>query len=228
MLEPADFPSFEARYRSGRPQLVWTTLVADLETPVSAMLKLSAGRSHCFLLESVEGGAIRGRYSFIGRDPDIVWRCGAMRRDQPDALDDPDRFQPCGKGARRFAARSDRPSTRIDPSATCRRIGGQAGRLHGYDMVRLMEHLPDEPPDPIGIPDGLFLRPTVMAVFDLIEDRISLVTPVWPGDGMAADTAWLHAEERLAAALADLEGAAVDRRESAPAALGRRNARAPH
>ena len=132
MLEPADFPSFEARYRSGRAQLVWTTLVADLETPVSAMLKLSAGRANCFLLESVEGGAIRGRYSFIGRDPDIVWRCrGDAAEINRCALDDPDGFEPCGKGALE-SLRDLVEECRIDdlpedPAAD----GGRARRLYG-------------------------------------------------------------------------------------------------
>ena len=55
-------------------QVVWTTLVADLETPVSAFLKIAGGKPMSFLLESVEGGAVRGRYSIIGLDPDLVWR----------------------------------------------------------------------------------------------------------------------------------------------------------
>ena len=64
--------------------MVWTSLVADLETPVSAMLKLAEGRPYSFLFESVEGGAVRGRYSAIGLKPDLIWRCfGAARRDQP-------------------------------------------------------------------------------------------------------------------------------------------------
>ena len=51
----------------------------------------------------------------------------------------------------------------------------------GYDMVRLMEHLPNEPEDTLGIPDGLFIRPTIMAVFDTVADRITLVAPVPSG-----------------------------------------------
>ena len=70
-----DYARFAAAYVAGRPQVLWTTLVADLDTPVSAMLKLAYDRPNSFLLESVEGGAIRGRYSFIGRDPDLIWRC---------------------------------------------------------------------------------------------------------------------------------------------------------
>ena len=68
-----DFETFRSSYEAGTPQVVWTTLVADLETPVSAMLKLSQGQPNSFLLESVEGGAIRGRYSFIGLRPDLIW-----------------------------------------------------------------------------------------------------------------------------------------------------------
>src|SRR5499426_4008010 len=66
---------FSADYASGRPQVVWTTLAADLETPVSAMLKLADGRPNAFLLESVEGGSVRGRYSILGFKPDLIWRC---------------------------------------------------------------------------------------------------------------------------------------------------------
>src|SRR5437870_2133086 len=70
-----DFDSFTGVYQQGKPQLLWTKLVADLETPVSAYLKLADGRANSFLLESVEGGSVRGRYSMIGFKPDVIWRC---------------------------------------------------------------------------------------------------------------------------------------------------------
>src|SRR5579864_3544342 len=66
--------TFAARYAAGEAQFVWTTLVADLETPVSAFLKIAGGRPMSFLLESVEGGAVRGRYSIIGLEPDLIFR----------------------------------------------------------------------------------------------------------------------------------------------------------
>ena len=74
---PAD--AFARRYQAGEAQVVWTRLVADLETPVSAMLKLARGRANSFLLESVEGGATRGRYSIIGIEPDLVFRAYGAR-----------------------------------------------------------------------------------------------------------------------------------------------------
>ena len=67
--------SFTDAYDNGQSQVVWTTLVADLETPVAAMIKLAEGQPYGFLLESIEGGAVRGRYSYIGLRPDLIWRC---------------------------------------------------------------------------------------------------------------------------------------------------------
>ena len=71
--------AFAARYERGEPQVLWTTLVADLETPVSAFLKIAGSRPMSFLFESVEGGAVRGRYSVIGLDPDLIWRTNGPR-----------------------------------------------------------------------------------------------------------------------------------------------------
>ena len=96
-IEPSA-AAFAARYAAGEPQVVWTTLVADLETPVSAFLKIAGARPKSslpktsvpmsFLLESVEGGAVRGRYSIIGLEPDVIFRInGAARRDQPHAAE---------------------------------------------------------------------------------------------------------------------------------------------
>ncbi|HRD47576.1 MAG TPA: anthranilate synthase component I, partial [Caulobacter sp.] len=73
-VEPT-FEAFEQAWNSGRPQVVWTRLIDDLETPVSAYLKIARGRAYAFLFESVEGGAWRGRYSIVAMKPDLVWRC---------------------------------------------------------------------------------------------------------------------------------------------------------
>src|SRR6516164_9400055 len=67
----------------------------------------------------------------------------------------------------------------------------------GYDMVRLMEELPASNPDPIGIPDAVLMRPTVVVVFDTVKDLITLVTPVRPEGGVSAETAFRRASERL-------------------------------
>ena len=91
MTTTPDRADFVARYHSAAPQLVWTELVADLETPVSAMLKLARDKRFSFLLESVEGGAVRGRYSVIGLDPDLIWRCHGQAAEIKDRVE-----QTCG------------------------------------------------------------------------------------------------------------------------------------
>src|SRR5580700_6113003 len=96
-IEPSP-SAFAANYARGAAQVVWTTLVADLETPVSAFLKTGADKALSFLLESVEGGATRGRYSIIGLDPDAVWRArGATAEINRHALNDRDVFVPCAE-----------------------------------------------------------------------------------------------------------------------------------
>src|SRR6187455_2617250 len=96
-IEPAA-EDFAARYARGEPQVVWTTLVGDLETPVSAFLKVAGGRANSFLFESVEGGAVRGRYSIIGLDPDVIWRTVAGRAEINRGMrHQPDSFAPCNE-----------------------------------------------------------------------------------------------------------------------------------
>ncbi|MGH6976951.1 MAG: anthranilate synthase component I, partial [Stellaceae bacterium] len=94
-----EFKEFAAAHAAGKPALVWTSLVSDLETPVSAMLKLADSKPLSFLFESVEGGAARGRYSFIGLKPDLVWRCIGDRAEiNRHARSTPDRFEPQNQG----------------------------------------------------------------------------------------------------------------------------------
>ena len=205
-------PSFEAfapRHAAGEPQLVAATLIADLETPVSAYLKLSASRAgRCFLLESVEGGVVRGRYSMIGLDPDLVFRAsGGHAEIAPDALADPERFVPCPDSPlvalRALIAESRIPSAGEDELPPM--AAGVFGYL-GYDMVREMERLAPAKPDPIGVADSIFLRPTLMVVFDSVRDEISVVTPVRPRPNEDARDAYARAETRLGAVIAILEG----------------------
>ena len=205
MPSASTFAAFKATYDAGRPQVAWTTLVADLETPVSAMLKLADDRPYSFLLESVEGGAVRGRYSIIGMKPDVVWRC---RRDRAEinrrARYEPDAFEPVEADAlaslRRLIAESaiDLPAD-LPPMAA-----GIVGYM-AYDMVRLMERLADDNHDALGLPDAVFVRPTVMAIFDSVRDLVTVVTPVRPAPGCDAETAYGAARERLADVTADFE-----------------------
>ncbi|MGH6883020.1 MAG: anthranilate synthase component I, partial [Hypericibacter sp.] len=181
-VEPS-LEDVEARYRAGQPTVVWTRLVADLETPVSAMLKLCDGKPNSFLLESVEGGAVRGRYSLIGLQPDLIWRChGDKAEINRQARFDASRFESVSGGAI-ASLRALIEESKIElPAGLPPMAAGLFGYL-GYDMVRLMEKLPDIQPDKLGLPDGVFLRPTIMAVFDNVEDIVTVVTPVRPQAG---------------------------------------------
>ncbi len=205
-MQPSpEFARFAEAYAAGRAQVVWTSLVADLETPVSAMLKLAEGRPYSFLLESVEGGAVRGRYSAIGMKPDLIWRCFGDRVEiNRQARHDLRSFEAGADGAL-ASLRALIAECRIDlPAALPPMAAGLFGYL-GYDMVRLMERLPDANPDELGIPDAVLVRPTVMAIFDNIEDRVVLVTPVWPSAELGARAAYDLARERLADVVADFD-----------------------
>jgi anthranilate synthase component 1 len=205
-IEPAA-PSFAQIYAAGRAQVVWTTLVADLETPVSAFLKVASRRPLSFLLESVEGGATRGRYSIIGLDPDVVWRANGKDAEiNRAARSKPNAFSPCGEPPLQ-ALRSFITESRIDiPEGLPPMAAGIFGYL-GYDTVRLIEEIGAPNPDPIGLPDAILVRPTVVIIFDAVKDTITVVTPVRPETSVSAKAALARATERLGAVVDDLDRA---------------------
>src|ERR671931_854987 len=178
--------AFAKRYARGEPQVVWTTLVADLETPVSAFLKIAGGRPMSFLLESVEGGAVRGRYSIIGLEPDLIWRTIDGRAEINRSPRRNGTFTRCNEPPLK-ALRALVTESRIElPDTLPPMAAGIFGYL-GYDMVRLIEELPAPNPDPIGIPDAVLIRPTIVVVFDAVKDAITVVTPVRPDSAITAD-----------------------------------------
>ena len=196
----ADSPGLDdvrARYDQGHGTLVWRTQVADLQTPVAAYLKLAAGRRHAFLLESIEGGTARSRYSIIGMAPDLIWRCqagqAALNR---GALHDTDVFTPDPRPAL-DSLRALIAEAQMDlPEHLPPMLGGLVGYL-GYDMVRLMERLPDNNTDALGLPDAILLRPTLFAVFDNVRDELTLAAPLYPRPGLTAVAAWDAAQTAL-------------------------------
>jgi anthranilate synthase component 1 len=207
MIAARDFEAFSADYERGRAGVCVAAVVADLETPVSAYLKLAAARGGAtFLLESVEGGAQRGRYSMIGLDPDVIWRStGEQSQINRRALIDRDAFVAC-PGKPLEALRALLAESRIDlPAGLPPMAAGVFGYL-GYDMVRQMERLSPAKPDPIGTPEAMMVRPTIMVVFDGVRDEISIVTPVRPQPGVAARAAYESAQARLDSIVAVLEG----------------------
>ena len=197
--------AFTERYRQGSAQVVWTRLVADLETPVSAALKLSDGQPISCLLESVEGGAVRGRYSIIGIAPDVVWRAFGNRAEinrQP--LTNSEAFEveklPTLQSLRALLAQS-----RVELPGDLPPIAAGVIGYMGYDTVRLIERLPNERPDALAVPDSVFVRPTIMVVFDAVKDEMIVVTPVYPQTDIDAHSAYAAAVERLRRVVAALD-----------------------
>ena len=202
-----DFDTFAAAYEAGENQLVYTRLAADLDTPVSLMLKLTGAARDAFLLESVTGGEVRGRYSIIGMKPDVVWQChGPASRINRDARFDGDAFTD-QDGDPLTNLRALIEESRIDlPEDLPAASAGLFGYL-GYDMIRLVEHLPDVNPDPLGLPDALMLRPSVVAVLDGVKGEVIVVSPAWVRSGQSAKAAYAQAAERVMDAVRDLERA---------------------
>ena len=213
-LDPS-FEDFEAAWARGENQLVYARLAADLDTPVSLMLKLGDARTDTFMLESVTGGEIRGRYSVVGMKPDLIWQCrGPQALINREARFDAGAFAPL-PGAPLDSLRALIAESRITmPDGLPAISAGLFGYL-GYDMIRLVEHLPNINPDPLGLPDAQLMRPSVVAVLDGVKGEVTVVAPAWAASGLSARAAYAQAAERVMDALRDL-----DRSPSAPRDLG--------
>lgn len=204
-----DFAAFAAAHGEGRAQVVYARFIADLETPVSAFLKLAEGRENAFLFESVQGGETRGRFSIIGLKPDLIWRCRDGKAEiNRNARSAPAQFVADTAATEPLKAlRAHLAATRMTvPDGVPAMAVGLFGYL-GYDIARLIERLPSPPPDALGLPDAILVRPTITAIFDNVRDEILIVTPVWPEQGVDARAAYARACERLNDTLADLEHA---------------------
>ncbi|MEO0783653.1 MAG: anthranilate synthase component I, partial [Pseudomonadota bacterium] len=203
-------PSFEAfarGYEAGENQVVFARLAADLDTPVSLMLKLTGAARDAFVLESVTGGEVRGRYSIIGMKPDLIWQC----HDTSARINREARFD-----SESFVSVDEDPLTSLRQLINESRINlppdlpaasaGLFGYL-GYDMIRLVEHLPDVNPDPLGLPDAVMMRPSVVAVLDGVKGDVTVVAPAWVSSGLSARSAYAQAAERVMDAVRDLDRA---------------------
>jgi anthranilate synthase component 1 len=187
----------------GRAALVWRRIIADSDTPVGAARRLIVPGRGDFLLESVEGGEVRGRYSLLGLDPDLVFRAkGNAAEINPDWRTDREAFTPCPGDAlaelRALAAtcRIDPMPEGLPPALAC-----LVGYL-GYETIGLVETLPRAADSPLDLPDMLFVRPTVILVFDGLTNALFAIAPIWEASDPAA--AVERAGERIDATLSQL------------------------
>lgn len=211
-LSPS-FEEFESNWKQGKNQLVWARLAADLDTPVSLMLKLGEARKDTFMLESVTGGEVRGRYSIVGLKPDLVWRCnGPASEINREARFDANAFTPLEGHPLQTLRALIAECAIVMPEGLPAVSAGLFGYL-GYDMIRLVEHLPDVNPDPVGLPDAVLMRPSVIAVLDGVKGEVTLVAPAWAASGLSARAAYAQAAERVMDALRDLDRAPAAQRD---------------
>jgi anthranilate synthase component 1 len=206
------FQDFEKNYQAGKTQLVWQWVPADLETPVSAYLKLCADKPYSLLLESVEGGATLGRYSAIGLDPDLIWQY-----DGTDVFinDKKDSKAPLESLRQQLnACKIDVVDSAIPPMGP----SGLFGYM-GYDCIRLVENIPDTNPDELGIPESIMMRPTVMVVFDNVKNMMCVITPVRRHSDDKAKEIYDDAVKRVNDILHKLEGSVAPAQQTSKVSL---------
>jgi anthranilate synthase component I len=192
-----DFAAFEAGYRDGRPQVLVRRLIDDLETPVSAFLKVGRAQLYACLLESVEGGAVNARYSILTLEPDVVWRCRGQAAEtargpaiaRGDFSAEP---QPTLDSLRSLIAAS-----RFDLPADLPPMAAGLFGVFGYDMVRLLEPLGAANADPLDLPDAVMTRPGLVAIFDSVRREIVLISAAYPDTGADPRAAFDACLDRL-------------------------------
>ena len=169
---------FFKKIKKHNNQLIWTTLKSDLDTPVSTYLKLCNKITNSFLLESVQDGTYRGRYSIIGFNPDIIWKCKngiaykkIIRKDVGKFIKE--KHSPLKSLQNLINSSKIKLPTHLPPMSA-----GLIGYL-GYETIEQYETLPPRKKSNINVPDGFFIRPKTLAIFDDIKNEITLIHTYW-------------------------------------------------
>ena len=173
-----DTPIYPDKAQAGKttaPQLIYARVINDLDTPVSAYMKVAKGKPYAFLFESVQGGEQRGRYSFFGFGPDLIWRAFG---DTSEVSRSGSAFTPC-EGKPLDALRAIQAESAFDlPEDIPPMAAGLFGYL-GYDMIRQVEALPADNADPIKTPDAIMVRPQIVCIFDQVAQEIIIASPLF-------------------------------------------------
>ncbi len=190
-------------YNDGKPQLMWEFIVADLETPVSALIKLTKNKEYNFLLESVEGGENRGRYSAIGMEPDLIWRCknGISETAIPKnkiVQFEKDKEPPLN------SLRTLINNSKIEVPENLPPLSAGLFGYIGYDMISYFENMKIENPDPLDLPETILIRPSLICIFDRLKDEFILITPIRPKKNVSAKEAWKNGKKIIINAVNEL------------------------
>jgi anthranilate synthase component 1 len=198
------FLRFQEQYNAGKSQIVWRRIVADLETPIGTYLKLAQGRKNTYLLESVQDGAVRGRYSIIGSQPDVILKVESGQASINRQAQTSDTAFEILADKPLDALRNLVADSKIEvPEGLPPQSAGIYGFL-GYEMVRYMEVLPNSNPDDLKLPEATLMRPSLLAIFDTLKDELYLTAPVYVREGVTAKQAFEAAETRIDDATARL------------------------
>ena len=186
---------FIDNYIRNIPQILSHQIVADTETPVSTLLKISKNEKYSFLLESVEGGDQRGRYSLLGCKPDIIWK---VKNGKVSITTNSKYIK-------------DNVSADLNPIQSLRNVL-QLSKIQrdfnktpypvlvgylGYPMIQYMEKIILSNPDTLNIPEAVMIRPKIVAVFDNIKDTIDVMTAIYPEKNIKAEIALKKAEKLI-------------------------------
>jgi len=197
MLISPSYSEFQNAYERGGNQLVWAKIIADLDTPVSAYLKVAGDKPNNFLLESVEGGETRGRYSIIGLNPDLIFEAnGNKAKINRHALTDLEDFTDVELPTL-AAIEALLEESKLDVHEDLPPMSAGIYGYLGYETIALVEELPVPSYDELQLPDIRLIRPTQILVIDSVKNEVTLVTPARIQEGMSAKAAYEAATLRL-------------------------------
>ncbi len=188
-------------YNSGKPLIIQKELIADFETPISSLIKISKNEKYSFLLESVEGGDQRGRFSLLGCNPDIIWEVKDNKvkiKSFDSNLDLSFLSKEPIKSLKELLKFS-----KIKRDYNLPPFPVLVGYL-GYPMIRFMEEINLRNKDEINIPDAVMIRPKLVAVFDNIKDTINIMSPIYPNKNTSANIALKNAKNIIEKAIRKL------------------------
>ena len=193
-----DRQNCETLFEKGVNQIIFRTLVADTQTPVGVLMKLSKNQTYHCLLESVEGGEVRGRFSVVALKPDLIWQSKEEKvfinrtaQTEPKNFVELSGEQPLNS-LRKLIAESWMENTYPLPPMAA----GLFGYL-GYDMIRHVETLPNKNSDKLDVHDSVLMRPSVVAIFDRLKDTIAICYQIRPSNFQTAEKAWNTANYEL-------------------------------
>ena len=185
---------FFKNYNKGIPQIIKKEFIADIETPISSLIKISENEEYSFLLESVEGGDQRGRYSILGCEPDIIWQVNKNKAKVTSLNQDLDLSFLSEDPIKSLKQLVD--FSKINKESNSSPFPVLVGYL-GYPMIQLMEKINLNNPDEINIPDAIMIRPKLVAVFDNIKDTINIQTSIYPDKKITAELAFSNANDYI-------------------------------